>query len=168
LAASDKEFLDSLQGETIIAAMRAVYGADRICEGTVNFFAGSGAFLKFLVRLRELDEGKAVVPPKKSYDFHKRVAESKRQEEERRRREEKEREIAARAAEREAKLQADLDQARKNGDDDNERDSQFDWHKIITVGRYSMRADVLFAYCLVLLAVFACLIIGTIAVLCGR
>lgn len=89
LAVRDKEFLDSLEGAVIVSAMRDVFGADRIVEGTVNNFASAGGFHKFLVRLKELDEGKPIVKPKKEYAYHKRaVIERAKEEEERKRRKE--------------------------------------------------------------------------------
>ena len=99
MAARDKEFLDTLDGGTIVSAMLEIFAADRICEGVVSTHARAGTFQKFLMRLKELDEGGVVQQPKKEYAFHKRFAEKKKEEEEKRKEMEERKEEENRARE---------------------------------------------------------------------
>ena len=134
LAGQDKDFLDSLKGEVIISAIRDVFGADRIVEGVVNKYASAGIFHKFLVRLKELDEGKPIVNPLKKYAYHERAekirldAAAKQKLEEaleafraKARQEEKEIE------EEERRLKAEIEQKRKLKECDDEDDEADDY-----------------------------------------
>lgn len=152
LAADDKEFLDSLEGEVIVAAIWAVFGADRIVEGSVISFANAGVFHKFLVRLKELDEGKPIVKPKKEYAYYKRLeVERVKREEERKRKEDERKRKEARIPLNRAlnavvlggettDLAADIDLIRRSAEA-GDVDAQYAMGQLYVSGRHEKGVD---------------------------